>query len=363
MIQNTDTIRHTIGAHGRFAVSLVEGTVRVRGVDGGEVRANVHYEIDARSNDEAARIHEAVRLAERRGDGFLEIEETRAEASWPEALARLVRGGWRKADMTVDVEVPRGASVRLRVVSGDAHVEGTTGLLEVKSVSGDVTVRAASGDLVLDTVSGDARVTGAGDLALRGRTVSGDVTASTARVTESRLTTVSGDIELEGAFGAGEHRVESASGDLRLAVLGPLTVDVTGIAADVSSEIEHRIEGSMGHRRVTVRGGGPEMRFRTMSGSLHLMDARAAFTAAAPPPPLPALPELPVHPPEGSAPPTPPAPPAPRVEGTAPEDDRMAVLRAVERGEIGIDEALRKLEDAARTLDDATHQLEEATRG
>jgi hypothetical protein len=345
MIQNTDTIRHTIGAGGRFAVSLVEGTVRVRGVDGDEVRANVHYEIDARSSDEATRVHDAVRLAERRGDGFLEIEETRAEGSWPEALARLVRGGWRKAGMTVDVEVPRAANVRVRVVSGDAHVEGTTALLEVRSVSGDITVRSVTGDLVLDTVSGDARVTGLGDLSLRGRTVSGDVTASTPRVTESRLTTVSGDIELEGAFGAGEHRVESASGDLRLAVLGALTVDVTGIAADVRSDIEHRIEGSMGHRRVTVRGGGPEVRFRTMAGSLHLADARPMHTAlvpAPPPPPLPDGPRLPVDPPDSLAAPEPPAPSAEVY------DDRMAVLRAVERGEIGIDEALRKLEEATR---------------
>jgi hypothetical protein len=160
---------------------------------------------------------------------------------------------------------------------------------------------------------------------------------------------VSGDVEIEGAFGAGEHRVESASGDLRLAVVGALTVDVTGIAADVRSEIEHRIEGSMGHRRVTVRGGGPEVRFRTMSGTLVLAEPRA--TRAVPIPPAPPVPPAPsVHGPPGPAI----APPAPPLAG-AMEDDRMAVLRAVERGEIGVDEALRKLEDAL-------HELEEVTR-
>lgn len=337
----TDTISHTIGAAGRFAIGLVDGEVRVRGVDGDDVRATVRYDIDAGSNEEADRIHDAVRISERRGDGLLELDEPRRDGSWPEALARLIAGGWRhgRSDIAVDVEIPRRASVRVRGVTADLRVDDTAGDLELRSVSGDVFVMAAEGTLALETVSGSAQVSAAGRLGLRCRTVSGDLVAAAGEIAESRVVTVSGDVELEGALGVGEHRVETASGDLRVATPGAITIDVTGIAADIHSEIAHRIEGSMGHRRLFVGEGGPELRFRTMSGSLVVTGANRG---AMPMPPPPAEPPIVLPAPAAARPPGPPEPPEPVRPPTA-DDERMAVLRAVERGELDVDDALRRL--------------------
>ena len=358
----TDTITHAIGARGRFALGLVDGEVRVRAVDGDDARVTVRYEIDARSDDEADRIHDAIRLGERRAAGQLELNETRRDGSWPEALARLVAGGWRhgRSGVTIEAEVPRGASVRIRGVTAEIRVEGTGGELELKSVSGGVTVEAAGGSVTLETVSGHGRVAAAGSLVLRSRTVSGDVAVSAGRIEASRLTTVSGNVEIEGAFGDAEHRVESASGGLRVAAGGPVTIDVTGIAADVRSEVEHRLEGSIGHRRVIVGTGGPVVRFRTMSGSLLVAEQRRPAPIPAPrpapdpavTPPAPMTPAGPMPPPPAASPPDPAAPPrAGPPTGDAPgatDAARLAVLRAVERGEIDVDEALRKLGEASR---------------
>jgi hypothetical protein len=365
----SDTISHRIGPHGRIALGLVDGEIHVRGIDGDEARATVQYEIEARSDEEADRIHETVRLGERRSDGFLELDEQGRDGSWSEALARLVAGGWRHGGSRIelDVEVPRQTAVRIRGVTAEVRIEGTAGDLELKSVSGDVAVEAAAANVSLDTVSGDTRIVAAGTLSLRSRTVSGDMLAAAARIAESRVSTVSGDVEIEGAFGDGGHHVETASGDLRVGAAGPLIIDVRGIAADVRSELEHRLEGSIGHRRITIGSGGPEVRFRTMSGSLVVTRPRQAFDIPAPeatdmpappgpadtpaPPgpadmptqPLPVEPPRPLQPPAPIVPPSPVPPAAPPPPIPGPDDERMAVLRAVERGELDVDEALRRL--------------------
>jgi Putative adhesin len=327
--ERTDTIEHDIGPNGRLVLGLVDGEIRIRGIDGDVARATVRYEIDAGSEEEADQIHEAIRLAVRRGADRLEIDEPRGGGSWPEALARFIGGGWRRGrkGITVEVDTPRDASIQVQAVSAEIRVEGTNGALDLESVSGDVAVAAEAGTVALETVSGDSRIAAAGSMAIRCQTVSGDIVARAGLITESRMSTVSGSVEVEGAFGPGDHRIETASGDLRVATNGPVTFDVTGIAAEVRSEVEHRLEGAIGHRRLMIGGGGPEVRFRTMSGALLVTRPRTA-------------PQMPPQP----------APfvlPGPPQTAPATSDERMAVLRAVESGDMDVDEALRRLQEAS----------------
>jgi hypothetical protein len=113
-------------------------------------------------------------------------------------------------------------------------------------------------------------------------------------------------------------------GDLSLGVVGGLTLEVRGLSSDVHVGVSHRSEGSRDRRRYVIGDGASTVQFSSMSGDVHV---RAARRITAPP-----------------APPTPPAPPAPtRPPKPIGDDEQLEVLRALERGEIDIEEAQRRL--------------------
>ena len=104
-----------------------------------------------------------------------------------------------------------------------------------------------------------------------------------------------------------------------------------------------------GRRRQLVFGdGSAQLSFRTLSGDAELDSStattRARFRSAshAAMPPFPAMPPMPPMPP---TPPLPPMPTAP-AEQIDPAEDSLEILQALERGEIDVDEATRRLEGA-----------------
>jgi hypothetical protein len=146
-------------------------------------------------------------------------------------------------------------------------------------------------------------------------TVSGDVSAVAPRFDELRLVTVSGDVELEGEFAPrAQHRVETVSGDLSLGVVDGLTLEVRGLSSDTRVSVPHRSEGSRDRRRYVIGGGEGSLLFSSMSGDASVRPGRR-LTA-----------------------PIPPTPPTP-----ADADDQLAILRALEAGEIDVDEAASRL--------------------
>jgi len=99
----------------------------------------------------------------------------------------------------------------------------------------------------------------------------------------------------------------------------------------VSSDLDHRIEGHQDRRRVTVGSGGPTVMFNSMSGDLSINRPRRLDRMVPQPP---AAPSAPVPPPPPSTPTKPSA------------DDQLAILQALERGEIDVEEASRRLSGA-----------------
>jgi hypothetical protein len=93
--------------------------------------------------------------------------------------------------------------------------------------------------------------------------------------------------------------------------------------------VEHRLEGRPGSLVLVTGDGARRLRFDTMSGDLIVLDPERAQAG---PGPVPAGP----------------APTGDVGASTAPvEDARLAILQAVERGEIGVDEAMRQLRAAS----------------
>jgi hypothetical protein len=328
----TQSIEHTIGATGRLDLRVTAADVTIRGVAGDDARVTANFEIRAGSDDEADATFEEIRLRVDKRDGMLVVQD-HSEGPTLGSLVGQIFSGHGRVELEIRVEMPQGAELRLDGVSGAVSVEDLSGPQRYNTVSGDISLTRGGGDIRANAVSGDITQRATQPVSMRAETVSGDVSLVAPMLRGLRTNTVSGDVELEGQLEAhGEYRLETVSGDVTFGLLGGAVFEVRGIASDVSSDLDHRIEGRQDRRRVTVAEGGPLVLFNSMSGDLSINRPRRLDRAVPHPPP----------------PPPPPAPPPAPSSTSAPSAaDQLAILRALERGEIDVEEAGRRLGGAA----------------
>jgi hypothetical protein len=320
-------IEHDIGPGGQFALRVTSPDVDVRAIEGSTARVRVTFEIRAASDADADEIFDRIKLHVTQAAGSLEINEPR-EGGGIGALLRLL-GGSGKVDGMVAVEAPAGCDLRFDGVSADVTATGLRGVQQYRTVSGDLVLEGVGGSVRVNGVSSDISLRASAPLeALEIHTVSGDVSAAAPRLGLLRVVTVSGDVEVEATLADGPgHRVETVSGDLSLGVAGGLTVEVRGLSTDVDIRLPHRAEGSRDRRRYVIGDGGPDILFSSMSGDIEVRSARRGLAT----------------PPSPPAPPTPPTPPTPPRGIVVSDDEQLEVLRALERGEIDVEEATNRL--------------------
>src|SRR5688500_13732808 len=294
-----EEIRHTIGTQGTLVLHDVSGSIRLRGTDTDEAR------VVARPSSG----HRLPPLDVRKSDGALHIE--------PEQRGLNILGGSfsRSSGIDFEVELPRAARVEINTVSADVDAAGLTGDQRYRTVSGDLELDRTGGRISLTTVSGDARMTATEALELDATTTSGDLELKAGVLALVRIRSVSGDARLKGAFRPGpEHGMETVSGDLRLEPETGLTV-----------ETNRALEVSRG-RRIVVGNGAALFRFRSMSGDVRVAggsEARQQPVSEA------TMPEL------------------AKAPDAAQEPGSLDILRALEAGEIDVEEASRRLEEVA----------------
>lgn len=284
-------------------------------------------------------------------------------------LGELLRNNVGPAEVEYAVYVPHSSALSLKGVSSDLSIEAVQGEVRARTVSGQCSVACICGELRLSTVSG--AVAGR-ELAgrLEAKSVSGSIRlAGTLR--SLHASTVSGAIELAGPLASGgdyELHTVSGSATLRMPRDTAATIRAQGVSVGVQSDLPVDVllnERRPGARRWEGRlgSGGASVAFHTVSGSLHLTalpGAEEAGPVAAHctphPPPQPAPP-----PPRAAEPPQPPleavavVPPPPRERPTTADEPaveetaQMQVLKALERGELTVEEALRQLEMLRRS--------------
>jgi len=325
----TQEIAHEIGERGQLALRVTSPDVEMRGGDGSIARVRVSFEIGAATDAEADEIFERLHYEVSHGTGSLEVAEPKhGPMAGIGSIVRLFGIGSGQATASLEVNAPRGCDLRFNGVSSDLTATG---------FRASQVYRTVSGDLVLDGIGGDVQIKGvSSDISLRAEaalssleinTVSGDISAFAPRIELLRAVTVSGDLEIEGTLADGPlHRIETVSGDVSIGVTDHLTVEVRGLSTDADIRLPHRSEGSRDRRRYVIGDGKPQLLFSSMSGDIEVRPPRRA--GSAPPPP---------------APPAAPSPPA------VDDDEQLVVLRALERGEIDIDEATRRLAGNERT--------------
>jgi hypothetical protein len=288
-------IRHVIGAAGSFSLHNVSGSVKIRGADTDEAR------VIASSGHEG----DSLPLLVRRSEGGLHIQVVHKGF---EIFG--LRGAWGSPDIDFDVAVPHGARVEINGVSSDINAKALDGQQTYKTVSGDIDIDGHGGRVSVTTVSGGVQLAADRPLEASLTTTSGNVELGAPLLTGLQMKTVSGDARIHAGFAAGPlHTFESVSGDLSLRPLNGLAVEVrTGLGMS-----------SADGRRLLAGDGSAQFRFRSLSGDLQF----AAHDAGQPAPLTAASPAR-----------------------SAPSAGSLEVLRALERGEIDVEEASRRLEGA-----------------
>jgi hypothetical protein len=358
------------GERCRLVLENVRGRVRVMGWEHPEVW--VHASKRRGSCSDAC--FQATRV-EAWQEGSAVTVRTVRDGAWPASagglwqdlaaatlhlLESLLHQGTAPAEVVYEVRVPRQAEVTLAGVSSDLVVEDVQGVLRTRTVSGACTVARARGNFDLSTVSG--RLAGeALDGTLTAKSVSGDLRFA-GRLDTLQANSVSGSVELAGPLArAGSYTVTTVSGNATLRV-PPDTVasiNARGVSLSVTIDLPHAVTQNVrqpGQRQWqgTVNGGGAAVRFNTVSGRLrlaHLAETSTSASAAQPAPepvPADAPPARPAearHPAMGVTASAQATAEPPAAEPTGDESAQLRILQALERGELAVDEALRRLED------------------
>jgi DUF4097 and DUF4098 domain-containing protein YvlB len=194
----------------------------------------------------------------------------------------------------LDVSVPRGASLKVSVVSAPLSVDGIDGGdIEVNSVSGRVRINAQTPMLHVVTVSGNVAFSGqarqaklqtvSGDILAPSlghtvdlQTVSGRIQAGGGPWQQLNLSTVSGDVQLTGGLAAGgTMSIDSMSGDLQLQFPASLSSSVHAktFSGDLRSDFgtPRQPEHGPGSTLDTVAGRGDgKISIETFSGDLRI---------------------------------------------------------------------------------------------
>ncbi len=195
---------------------------------------------------------------------------------------------------TLDVRVPKGASLDVDVVSAPLSIDGIDGgKIKANTVSGKVRVNARTPSANIDSVSGNIELAGsAGTLAAQ--TVSGDILAPSVsdeaqlqtvsgRIRVSggpwrklSMSTVSGDVQISGGIAAsGSFDLDSMSGDVQLQIPASTsaTIHANSFSGDLRSDfgtVNKPEHGPGSDLQTTVGAGNGKIRIETFSGDLRI---------------------------------------------------------------------------------------------
>jgi len=304
-----------VGPHPELVVKNVRGRVTVRGGQ----RSDVH-------------VHAVKRLGTYWGaqDAYSHTDVLMQQDDQRITIRTILRQGfnifgWLGVGRTLPeviytIDVPTGCDISVHHIGGTVSIEGVAGSVYIHTVSGDMHLHTVQGTIIVQTVSGTIQgncLTGR----LGAKAVSGAIEVVASALSSAWVKTVSGSTVLETSLeAAGAYSGTSISGSFHLYI--PLTSQATirfhSTSGRARSEIPVTVmEDRRGFWQAHLNGGGATVEISTVSGDLLVAPA-----------PLDVPPAATTSRPESA-------------EATASEE--MSILRAVERGELSVDEALKRL--------------------
>ncbi|HET6430782.1 DUF4097 family beta strand repeat-containing protein [Dyella sp.] len=280
-LANADTpldLTHPATAHGHVSISNIKGEVTVTAWDRNEV-------------------HVSGRL----GDGARPLNITGPDDALEIKVQAQGKSGFfnwgsdnAMGPTTLNVQVPRGTSLDVDVVSAPLVVDGLDGgAVSVNSVSGRIRINAQTPSLEVDSVSGSIEQAGhartaslqtvSGDILAPGlgdeaelETVSGQIQVRGGPWRTFTLSTVSGDIDVSGGpTDGGKLTIDSMSGDVQLMLPGELsgTIHASSFSGDLRSDFgkpERNEHGPGSELNATQGNGAARIAIESFSGDVRI---------------------------------------------------------------------------------------------
>ena len=180
------------------------------------------------------------------GDGAAPLNIQGSENNLTIGVQAQGQNGWLNwgsdksmSETRLDINVPRGASLKVKIVSAPLSIDGINGGdIEINSVSGNIAFSGQAKQAKLQTVSGDILAPSLGNT-VDLQTISGRIQAGGGPWQHLNLSTVSGDVQLTGSLASGGNiTVDSMSGDVQLLVPSSLSSNVhaTTFSGDLRSD-------------------------------------------------------------------------------------------------------------------------------
>lgn len=262
-------LSHDATAHAHISIGNVAGTVTVTGWDRNQVQ------VSGRLGDGA----KPLVIGGTAADLTIKVE--------PQGSSRWLSWGSdsRMAPTTLELHVPKAASLEIGVVSAPLVVDGIDGgTIVINTVSGRARVNARTPSLKVESVSGGIELAGhaeqadlqsvSGDILApvlgseaKLQTISGRIQAQGGPWRKLTLSTVSGDVQLTGGLSAdGSLSVDSMSGDVQLQL--PASASGTLHASSFSGDLR----SDFGTVQKTEHGPGSSLdaKLGEGSGRIHL---------------------------------------------------------------------------------------------
>jgi hypothetical protein len=284
----------------RLLLSNVRGPVSVSGGVGSQIHIVAHMD-ETSGNPEGT-----------------EVTITQHENGTVEARTEWNKNyGWflhRPCKVSYTITVPENCRVKVSNVSGSIELTNVHGDHKIRNVSGSVQLDNTHGNLSAKVVSGKVIARGlAGDVSLEA--VSGGLSVEDSNLNRLHTKTVSGSQMLESPLGEGPYSLSSVSGSIRL-ILGKQQgchVVASCISGGFKSDLpDARGSISKRHWDLEFMGGGPDIKMKTVSGSMRVLSYADAS--------------------------------AQRVEVHSPtREERMETLHKVSNGDLSVEEAIRQL--------------------
>jgi hypothetical protein len=271
-------LRHEATPTAHISISNIAGTVNVVAWDRNEVQ------VDGRLGEGAKP------LAITGSNGDLEIKvEPQGGSGWFNW-----GGDSRMAPTTLELHVPKAASLDVNVISAPLVIDGMDGgSIEVNTVSGKARINARTPSLKVDSVSGGIEQAGhAGQAELQTvsgeilapalgssvdlQTISGRIQASGGPWQKLTLSTVSGDVQLSGGLASGGSiGIDSMSGDVQLQLPANTsgTLHASSFSGDLRSDFGTPTEPEHGPGSsldVRLGDGHGKINVETISGDLRV---------------------------------------------------------------------------------------------
>jgi DUF4097 and DUF4098 domain-containing protein YvlB len=246
--QFSRTVR--LGRTGIVDIETMSGDVTVTGGSGTDVRIEAVKRVRQPDEERARAILADASIDVSERPGRLEIR-----TSTPRT---------RSAAASVDftLEVPNGADVIVKTMSGDVRVSNIRGELRADTLSGDLIVSSVSrvqhartvsgdidmsgveGDIIAGTMSGDVVVHSVKARSLRLEAVTGDVRLTDIELERADIGTINGDIDYTGRLArGGRYELHTHSGDIRVtpAAAAGFDLEANTFNGDVVSEFEMKL--------------------------------------------------------------------------------------------------------------------------